>query len=370
VTVESTSIILFSIATAVAIAVRRFRVPYTVALVIVGLVLGAFRVIEVPSLTKELLFTAFLPGLLFEAAFDIDAREFWSNRVAISSLALPGVVVAIALTGVMTTAVLRALALERTFTIEYGLVFGALVAATDPIAVVGLFRTLNAPSRLSILIDGESLLNDGTAIVLLTLPLTFVSGATTSFGSLVIDFVTIVGGGVLVGALVGFAASRVTSHVDDAMIEIAITTIAAYGAFVIGAQFHSSGVIATVVAGMVCGNYGRQIGMSASTRVAVDTFGTTSPSLSTRSSSCSLGSRSTLGRSWHRGSRSSLRISPFSRRAPASSASSQYSSGAALSGFRCHGARFSSGVACAARCRWSSRSASSPTFPIATSSSR
>jgi CPA1 family monovalent cation:H+ antiporter len=272
VTVESTSIILFSIATAVAIAVRRFRVPYTVALVIVGLVLGAFRVIEVPHLTKELLFTAFLPGLLFEAAFNLEAREFWSNRVAITSLALPGVVVAIALTGVMTTAVLRALALEHTFTIEYGLVFGALVAATDPIAVVGLFRTLNAPSRLSILIDGESLLNDGTAIVLLTLLLAFVSGVTTSFGSLVIDFVTIVGGGVLVGGLVGFAASRVMIHVDDAMIEIAITTIAAYGVFVIAEQFHFSGVIATVVAGMICGNYGREIGMSASTRVAVDTF--------------------------------------------------------------------------------------------------
>lgn len=265
-------IVLFSIATAVAIAVRRSRVPYTVALVLVGLVLGALRIIEPPHLTKQLLFTVFLPGLLFEAAFNLDAGEFWRNRVAISSLAIPGVLVAIALTALIVTPVLGALALEHAFTIEHGLVFGALVAATDPIAVVGLFRTLNAPSRLATLVDGESLLNDGTAIVLLTLLLSYVAGSTSSFGSLATQFVTVVGGGALVGGVVGFVASHVTSHVDDAMIEITITTIAAYGAFVIGEQSHFSGVIATVAAGMVCGNYGREIGMSASTRMAVDTF--------------------------------------------------------------------------------------------------
>lgn len=271
-TAESTFIVLFSIATAVAIAVRRSRVPYTVALVLVGLILGAFQVVDPPRLTKELLFTVFLPGLLFEAAFNLNAREFWKNGLAITSLAIPGVVVAIALTGVIVTPVLGALGLEQAFTIEYGFVFGALVAATDPIAVVGLFRTLNAPGRLVTLIEGESLLNDGTAIVLLTLLLSYVGGSLTSAGGLVIQFVTIVGGGVLVGAAIGFIASRVTSHVDEAMIEITITTIAAYSAFVIGEQFHFSGVIATVAAGMVCGNYGREIGMSASTRIAVDTF--------------------------------------------------------------------------------------------------
>src|SRR5689334_24474748 len=158
-TAESTFIVLFSIATAVAIAVRRSRVPYTVALVLVGLILGAFQVVDPPRLTKELLFTVFLPGLLFEAAFNLNAREFRKNGLAITSLAIPGVVVAIALTGVIVTPVLGALGLEQAFTIEYGFVFGALVAATDPIAVVGLFRTLNAPRRLVTLIEGESLLN-------------------------------------------------------------------------------------------------------------------------------------------------------------------------------------------------------------------
>ena len=271
-TSESSFIILFSIATAVAIAVRRLRIPYTVALVLVGLALGAFRVIEPPHLTKDLLFTVFLPGLLFEAALNLNAREFWRNRLAISALAVPGVVVAIVLTGLMAAAVLRALDLDQTFTIEYGLLFGALVAATDPIAVVGLFKTLSVPVRLATLVEGESLLNDGTAIVLFTLVLAYVTGTTTSALSLVVQFVAIVGGGAFVGVAIGFLASRVTSHVDDAMIEITITTVAAYGSFVIGEQLHFSGVISTVAAGMVCGSYGREVGMSASTRIAVDSF--------------------------------------------------------------------------------------------------
>lgn len=271
-TIEVTFVVLFSIATVVAILVRRLRVPYTVALVVVGLALGALHLVEVPHLTKELLFAVFLPGLLFDAAFNLDAREFWRNRIAISSLAVPGVVVGIALTGMIAMAAIQVLGLATGFTWQLALVFGALIAATDPIAVVALFRDLNAPPRLRVLVEGESLLNDGTSIVLLTLILAFVSGAATSPGALLAQFVTIVGGGAMVGAAVGFAASRVIAMVDDAMIEITLTTIAAYGSFVLGEQLHFSGVIATVVSGMVCGNYGRRIGMSPTTQIAVLTF--------------------------------------------------------------------------------------------------
>ena len=269
---EHTFIILFSIATAVAIAVRRFRIPYTVALVVVGLVLGAFHLISTPHLTKDLLFAVFLPGLLFDAAFNLDAAEFWRSRLAVTSLAVPGVVVAIALTGFLITAVLQLLNLEQSFTLEYGLLFGALVAATDPIAVVALFKTLRVPVRLSVLVEGESLLNDGTAIVLFTLLLAYIDRSATSPASLIVQFISIVAGGALTGSAVGFLASRLTSHIDDAMIEITITTVAAYGAFAVGDQLHFSGVISTVAAGMVCGNYGREVGMSAATKLAVDTF--------------------------------------------------------------------------------------------------
>jgi CPA1 family monovalent cation:H+ antiporter len=265
-------ILLFSVAAAVAIAVRQLHLPYTVALVLTGLALGILNLFTPPHLTKELLFSVFLPGLLFEAAFHIEFREFWRNRLAIASLAVPGVAAAVALTTVILTPVVNTLHLEQDFTWQYALVFGALIAATDPIAVVAVFRSLGAPRRLSVLLDGESLLNDGSAIVFFTLSLSLVTGASVTGWQLTTDFLKIVGFGGLIGAAVGLAVSQVIKQIDDAMIEITLTTIAAYGSFVTAEHFHYSGVIAVVVAGVLCGNYGARTGMTPSTRVAVETF--------------------------------------------------------------------------------------------------
>jgi CPA1 family monovalent cation:H+ antiporter len=269
---ETILILLFSIAAAVAIAVRQLHVPYTVALVLTGLALGILNLFTPPHLTKELLFTVFLPGLLFEAAFHIEFREFWRNRWAIASLAVPGVAAAVALTTLILTPVVSMLHLEPLFTWQYALVFGALISATDPIAVMAVFKSLGVPRRLSMLLDGESLLNDGAAIVFFTLSLTLVSGASVTTGQLTMDFFKIVGFGGLIGAAVGMGVSQLIKHIDDAMIEITLTTIAAYGSFVAAEHFHYSGVIAVVVAGVLCGNYGARTGMTPSTRVAVETF--------------------------------------------------------------------------------------------------
>ncbi|HKI68774.1 MAG TPA: cation:proton antiporter, partial [Verrucomicrobiae bacterium] len=269
---ETILILLFSVAAAVAIAVRQLRVPYTVALVLTGLTLGILNLFTPPHLTKELLFSVFLPGLLFEAAFHIEFREFWRNRLTIASLAVPGVGAAVALTTVILAPVVNTLHLEQNFTWQYALVFGALIAATDPIAVVAVFRTLGVPRRLSVLLDGESLLNDGTAIVFFTLSLSLVTGSGVTGWQLTTDFLKIVGFGGLIGAAVGLGISQVIKQIDDAMIEITLTTIAAYGSFVTAEHFHSSGVIAVVVAGVLCGNYGARTGMTPSTRVAVETF--------------------------------------------------------------------------------------------------
>jgi CPA1 family monovalent cation:H+ antiporter len=269
---ETAFILLFVVATAVAIAARRFRVPYTVALVVAGLVLGSLHVLEPPHLTKGLLFAVILPGLLFEAAFHVEFRDFWRDRAAIIGLAVPGVVLAIALTTLILVPVAGTVEAVRDFAWRHALVFGALIAATDPIAVVALFRSVGAPHRLAMLVEGESLLNDGTAIVFFTLALGLVAGGAVSVGAVTVDFVTIVGAGLLVGGAVGFAVSQVIRSVDDPMIEITLTTLAAYGAFVAAEQLHYSGVIATVTAGMLCGNYGARTGMSPSTRVAVETF--------------------------------------------------------------------------------------------------
>lgn len=269
---ETAFIVLFCVATTVALLVRRFRVPYTVALVLAGLAIGALRLFEAPHLTKELLFAVFLPGLLFEAAFHIDAERLRENTRVILSLAMPGVIVAIGFTGLITTWIVHGLALDPTFTLSHGLVFGALVAATDPIAVIALFKTLQVPGRLALLVEGESLLNDGSAVVFFALILSVVTGQSTSAGSLVSGFAASIGGGVLVGLAIGFAVSQVTHQVDEPMIEISLTVIAAYGAFVVAEQMHSSGVLATVASGLVCGNLGRRHGMSPSTHLAVVSF--------------------------------------------------------------------------------------------------
>jgi monovalent cation:H+ antiporter, CPA1 family len=265
-------LLLFLTATAVALVARHFRLPYTVALVLAGLGLGNVKAFETLHLTKDLLFAVFLPGLVFEAAFHIEFAEFWRNRRAVLALAVPGVAASVALTALILTPVVGALGVAATFDWRYALVFAAVIAATDPIAVVSLFRSLGAPKRLGLLVESESLLNDGTAVVFFTLVLAFVTGTKVTALGMAFDFTLIVGAGAAVGVAVGLAASYVIRWVDDAMLEITVTTLAAYGSFLAAEQFHVSGVIATVAAGLVCGNFGARTGMSPTTRVAVEVF--------------------------------------------------------------------------------------------------
>ena len=253
---EIVFVALFSIATAVALITRWFKFPYTVALVLAGLVLGTVHFIDPPHLTKELLYAVFLPGLIFEAALHLDFHKFWQNKLAIHTLAVPGVAVAILLTALVLLPLASVLHLAHSFSFKNALVFAGLIAATDPIAVVALFRELGAPQRLTVLIEAESLLNDGTAVVFFTLILGMVSGGNYSLGSAVLEFGRVVGLGIAVGLGIGFLASRLTKRVDDPMIEITLTTITAYGSFVLAEYFRGSGIIATVAAGMLFGSYG------------------------------------------------------------------------------------------------------------------
>jgi len=269
---EFVFVLLFSIATAVAIGARRLKIPYTVALVVTGLALGGAHALEPPHLTKEFLFAVILPGLIFEASFHLDFKKFWSERFAITSMAIPGLVVAILLTAGMLTPIANSLNFVSGFTFIDGLVFGALIVATDPIAVVGLFKSLGAPKRLAVLVEGESLLNDGTGVVVFTIVLAIAKGGQITVANAFLEFLRVAGGGLMVGGLVGFAASQIIRRIDEAMIELTVTMIAAYGSFVLAERFHTSGVMATVVAGMFCGNYAAHVGMTPTTRIAVETF--------------------------------------------------------------------------------------------------
>jgi CPA1 family monovalent cation:H+ antiporter len=269
---ESTFIILFSIASLVAFAIRRTAIPYTVALVVVGLAAGQLGIVSPPQLTKELLFALFLPGLVFEAAYNIHVTELRSSWRTIVSLAVPGVIISIALVAVVMLGAFRIIDPGGTLDWRTCAVFAALVAATDPIAVVALFRQLGVPDRLTTLVEAESLFNDGTSIVVLSLVLAFVTGASSSVVGLSLEFVLVIGGGAIIGGALAFGIARLAKHLDQPMLEIQLTTIAAYGSFVIAERLHLSGVIATVMAGLVLGTYGREVTMSESTRQSVDTF--------------------------------------------------------------------------------------------------
>ncbi len=270
----STLVLLFCVATAVAVAVRRVRIPYTVALVVTGLAIGALGLVSPPRLTKELLFTFFLPGLLFESAFhlDLDAfRRVWKSTIA---LAVPGVIIGMLATAAVFGGLIRVMTGASAIDWRFGVVFGALVAATDPVAVTALFREVKAPSDLAALVESESLFNDGTGIVLLTLVLSLLTGSSAASSTqwISVQFILIAGGGVLIGLASGFGIARMIRHIDAPMIEIALTMIAAYGSFVLADALGVSGVLATVVAGMCCARQGRDLGMSPASRAAVESF--------------------------------------------------------------------------------------------------
>lgn len=269
---ESVVLLMFVTASAVAIAARRLNIPYTVVLVPVGLLLSALHLFSAPLLTRDMLFLIFLPGLVFEAAFHIHFENLWRDRLAVLALAIPGVMLAIALTAGLVVFAGALTAYLPHVGWALALLFGAAIAATDPISVVALFSELGAPSRLTLLVEGESLLNDGTSIVFFSLILAVLMGGTASTGALVVDFGREVGGGAVVGLAIGLAASQVVRYVDAAMVEVMLMTVAAYGSFLVADQLGVSGVISTVAAGLVCGNYGARTGMSPTTYIAVRTF--------------------------------------------------------------------------------------------------
>jgi CPA1 family monovalent cation:H+ antiporter len=255
---------LLLLAALVAVVVRRFRIPYTVALVLVGLALSFTPGIEVRA-TPDLILSLFIPPLIFEAAFHINIETLRRNLSTIVLLAVPGVVLNMLLVG-------GVVAWGADLSFPIALVFGALIAATDPVAVVAIFRKLGAPTRLTVLLEGESLLNDGTAIVLFNIAVAVAVTGHFQIGEGLLDFVLVGGGGLILGLLLGWLVSKLISRIDDHLVETTLTTVLAFGSYLIAEKFlHVSGVLAVVGAGLVNGNIG-PAGMSPTTRIVVQNF--------------------------------------------------------------------------------------------------
>jgi CPA1 family monovalent cation:H+ antiporter len=261
--IEEIIVILLLIASAVAVVTRRLRVPYTVGLVIIGLAITLLNPQKV-ELAPQIIMLLLVPPLVFEAAFHIRfddlRRDFW----LILLLAVPGVILTTLLVGWLV-------AWGTGLALQAALVFGALIAATDPVAVVALFRRLGAPRRLQVLLESESLLNDGTAIVMFGIMISTTLNGGFDLRQSISQFVTVSGGGVIVGLVFGLSISQFVKRIDEPLVETTLTTALAFGSYVLAETFHVSGVLAVVTAGIISGNTSQQT-MSASTRLVVHNF--------------------------------------------------------------------------------------------------
>jgi len=254
---------LLLISSLVGIITERLRVPYTAGLVVIGLILALIGRTDI-NVSPELFLGLLVPPLIFEAAFQVKAQDLLKDMVPILSLAIPGVLLTTFLVG-------GVLYWGTDFSLTTALLFGSLIAATDPVAVVSLFRSLGVPHRLQLLLEGESLFNDGTAIVLFNMMLTVAITGYFNLGESILNFIVVSGGGLLIGLLLGLVISLAISIIDNSLIETTLTTVLAFGSYILAEQFHVSGVLAVVAAGIVSGNLGPQR-MTPTTRILVYNF--------------------------------------------------------------------------------------------------
>lgn len=253
------------VAALVAMLTRRLHVPYSVGLVATGIVLALLPIHLNIALTKELIFSLLLPPLIFEAAFFLHWKELRRDFGLITTLASLGVILSAAVT-----------ATGMHYLVGWqwigALVFGVLIAATDPVSVIATFKEAGVHGRLRTLVEAESLFNDGAAALLFGVAIAIAAGQQITPGFVGIELIKTVGGGIACGALVAgvmlFLAGRTTDH----LVEITFTTIAAYGSFMLAEHFHMSGVLATLTTGIMMGNIGPMGAISARGREAVEAF--------------------------------------------------------------------------------------------------
>lgn len=269
-------LVLLLVACLAAIAFKKINFPYTVGLVIVGLILSflarnieALEVVNTFRLSEEIILFIFVPPLIFESALNMDSRLLLRNLPPVLVLAAPGLLISTAIVGTI-------LAWLTPLSLGQALLFGSLVSATDPVAVIALFKELGAPKQLAILVEGESLFNDATAIVTFNIILGIIAAGVVGADALqqgAIDFLVAFLGGILVGAAFGYLMNLAMNLAqENSLLLSTITTITAYGAFLIAEEvFAVSPVMAVVSAGLVVGWY-KSNRLEAETREYVSEF--------------------------------------------------------------------------------------------------
>lgn len=272
-------LILFAFSISVTAIAKKAGKPYPISLVLVGAIVGLIPIWEgleemknffaSEEVFRTAIIAVFLPALLGEAALKLSFRDIKDNRRPIILLAFGGTFIAFVVVGVLTYFALG-------LPLQTALVFGALMAPTDPVSVLSIFKSLGVTRRLAVIMEGESLLNDGLAVVIFKISAFSLASITAlgSWGALagLTMFLKVVVGGLIIGLSLGFILSRVIRFFDDYPLEIAISVVLFYGSYFIAEYFGLSGVIAVVAAGLVLGNYGAHIGMTPTTRLSISVF--------------------------------------------------------------------------------------------------
>jgi CPA1 family monovalent cation:H+ antiporter len=265
-------VLLLLIALTVILVTRRLKIPYTLGLVVVGLLISFFDSNAHLHLTPDLVLFVFLPALLFEGSWAISLRLLRENWLVIFLLAGPALLLEIVLIAVP-------LYFFTMLNWEQAFLLAVILSPTDPVAVLGLFRQLRINKQLSTIIEAESLFNDGIAgalyQVFLALVLLNAHGQPMSAAGAWLEgirtFLLEAGGGVLIGGLCGFFINRFVKMIDDPLIETTTTIVTAYGVYLLADFLHTSGILAVILAGLILGS-GQAMGMSELTREAVDNF--------------------------------------------------------------------------------------------------
>ena len=239
--------LLLLICAVVAILTQRLHLPYSVGLVGAGIVLALLPFGPEVNLTKSLLFTFLLPPLIFQAAFSLEWRQLRTDLPVVLLLASVGV----ALSGAVTAAGMH---FFSHWPWASALVFGALISATDPVSVIAAFKGEKVRGRLPDLVESESLFNDGTAAVAFAICVAAATGSPLTLWQVSGRFVLTIGGSLVSGAVVAYTVLLLAGRTEDHLVEITFTTVAAYGSFLLAEHLHFSGVLATLVAGLMLGS--------------------------------------------------------------------------------------------------------------------